>query len=72
MNSPAPTVSVSATVLRRTSAALLVRDADGTEGWVPRSQVVIGEEGTIAGAQAVLEMPCWLASDRGFVGQVGS
>jgi SH3-like domain-containing protein len=72
MSQPSRTVEVPATIIRRTPAALLVRDAEGTEGWVPRSQVSLSEVGTLSGAQAAVEMPVWLARSRGFVGQVAA
>lgn len=65
-------VEVTVSVVRRTRAALLVSDTNGTEGWVPRSQVQVDEIGSVAGTRCVLTMPIWLANSRGFVGEVVS
>jgi hypothetical protein len=53
-------------VVKRTAAALLVIDDQGTEAWVPKSQVEMSEIGSIDGSQCVLTMPVWLATAKGF------
>lgn len=51
--------------VRETDSAILVRDADDVEHWLPMSQVhsVDGAPGS----HVTLELPEWLATDRGLI-----
>lgn len=58
-------VEVDVDLIRETASALLVKDADGVEHWLPQSMIQsvrgsMGESGTV-------ELPLWLAEDRGLV-----
>lgn len=51
-------------LVAETEKALLVRDADGKEAWLPKS--LLGDWTGKVGGPAVVEMPQWLAEREGF------
>ena len=50
-----------------TKDAILVRDADDKQIWLPLSQVVILEEDFLPGGSMKLLIPEWLAIEKGLV-----
>ena len=60
-------VEVDVEEIRRTDAAILVRDADDKQIWLPLSQVVILEEDFLPGGSMKLLIPEWLAIEKGLV-----
>ena len=62
-----PRVEIDVQEVRKTDAAILVRDADDHEIWLPLSQVVILEEDFLPGGSMKLLIPEWLAIKKGLV-----
>lgn len=58
------TVEIEGVIKRRTSLAVLFFDGD-TEEWVPESQILDEEE--LEDGLIRLEVPHWLALDKGFI-----
>ena len=59
-------VEIDVEKIRSTEAAILVRDADDREVWLPLSRVEILEQ-NYAGDQVKLLIPEWLAIKKGLV-----
>ena len=59
-------VEIDVEKIRATEAAILVRDADDNQIWLPLSQVEILEQ-NFAGDQVKLLIPEWLAIKKGLV-----
>ena len=58
------TVEVTVDIIHETDAALLVSDA-GEEVWIPKSQIT--EEIPMSGNTSQLEIPEWLALEKGLI-----
>lgn len=54
------------TFVRETSAAILVQDPDGSEIWLPQSQIDWPEDAE-RGDVITVSMPEWLAEDKGLI-----
>ena len=59
-------VEIDVEKIRATEAAILVRDADDNQIWLPLSQVEILEQ-NFAGDQVKLSIPEWVAIEKGLV-----
>ena len=59
-------VEIDVEKIRATEAAILVRDADDNQLWLPLSQVEILEQ-NFSGDQVKLLIPEWLAIKKGLV-----
>jgi hypothetical protein len=56
------------TVVRSSGAAILVKDPDGNEVWLPRSQIEWPEEEVSEpGDIIIVAMPEWLAEAKGLI-----
>ena len=51
-------------VIRNTGKAVLVTDSK-TEAWLPSSQIIDEEDELLEGRTTKIELPDWLAEDRG-------
>ena len=61
-------MEIDAQVVRRTNLAILIKDADDKEIWLPLSQIVIIEEDVFDDAGTVkLSVPEWMAIEKGLV-----
>jgi hypothetical protein len=58
-------VEICAEIKRVTPTALLITDSR-TEGWIPKSQVEMDQDGGV-GDTVVFTMPEWLAIEKGFI-----
>jgi hypothetical protein len=68
MGRPRPVVEIEVTVLRRGDAAVLVKDGNGNEGWVPHSLIDDESEITensVPEEEGVLVIPKWKADELG-------
>ena len=59
-------VEIDVEEIRRTEQAILVRDADDKEVWLPVSQAGILEESFATGLLK-LSIPVWLATEKGLI-----
>jgi hypothetical protein len=59
------TIDIAVTIEHETDMALLVYDGD-TKTWVPKSQIQYDEDAQV-GDTIDIEMPEWLAMDKGFI-----
>jgi len=73
---PETTIIEDLVLVHSTDQAYLVRDDQGEEYWIPKSQVVsisfgenidLGNDGEILKEIIELEIPEWLAEDKGLI-----
>lgn len=60
-----PLVDISVYILVTTNNAILVRDGDDTEAWLPKSQIRYDETGATGPGPYNVTVPEWLAIDKG-------
>ena len=60
-------VEIDVEEVRRTEKAILVRDADDKEIWLPLIQIEITQGGDLGKEILKIEIPKWLATDKGLV-----
>jgi len=53
------------TLLHETDSAILVENDCGEEIWLPKSQIDFNDEGAEAGALIEIDVPRWLAEEKG-------
>lgn len=53
--------------VHQTSKAILVKDGEGGEIWLPKSQVVYGTNRPEKGEVLTIQMPEWLAKRAGLI-----
>lgn len=53
------------TIVRETPKAIMVTDSK-TQAWVPKSQIIDSSDDLTPGVELEIEIPIWLAEDKGF------